>query len=383
MINFNEKIVFKKFLSDNTYFFLLCAISLSLIVWIIQAVNFLDFISEDGHSFDIYFYFTALNFPKIFKNILPFIFFISLFYTISKYEDKNELKIFWINGINKIKFSNVLIKYTFVFFIFQLFLSSLLSPVLQDKARLFLKTSNMDFFPSLMQEKKFIDTVDKLTIFIQNKNSSEEFENIFLKDDLGTNKSQIIYAKKGFLKEINGVRKLILFDGKFLNTDEKKTTVFNFSQTEFDLTNYVTKSITHPKVQELNTFLLLKCNYSFYVEKNLNRFFKFRDANILCNENFVKEINQELFDRLVKPLYLFLIAVISCFLLTRYKEAHKYKLHKTYIFGIGILTIIFSEMSVNYAGKSLNNTIIFYILPLLLTLIAYLILRSKLIYKNK
>ena len=383
MINFNEKIVFKKFLSDNTYFFLLCAISLSLIVWIIQAVNFLDFISEDGHSFDIYFYFTALNFPKIFKNILPFIFFMSLFYTISKYEDKNELKIFWINGINKIKFSNVLIKYTFIFFVFQLFLSSLLSPVLQDKARLFLKTSNMDFFPSLMQEKKFIDTVDKLTIFIQNKNSSEEFENIFLKDELGTNKSQIIYAKKGFLKEINGVRKLILYDGKFLNTDEKKTTVFNFSQTEFDLTNYVTKSITHPKVQELTTFLLLKCNYSFYVEKNLNRFFKLRDANILCNKNFVKEINQELFDRLVKPLYLFLIAVISCFLLTRYKEAHKYKLHKTYIFGIGILTIIFSEMSVNYAGKSLYNTIIFYILPLLLTSIAYLILRSKLIYKNK
>tara|TARA_B100000401_G_scaffold71824_1_gene43944 strand:- start:145 stop:1296 length:1152 start_codon:yes stop_codon:yes gene_type:complete len=383
MINFNEKIVFKKFLSDNTYFFLLCAVSLSLIVWIIQAVNFLDFISEDGHSFDIYFYFTALNFPKIFKNILPFIFFISLFYTISKYEDKNELKIFWINGINKIKFSNVLIKYTFLFFVFQLFLSSLLSPVLQDRARSFLKTSNMDFFPSLMQEKKFIDTVDKLTIFIQNKNSSEEFENIFLKDDLSTNKSQIIYAKKGLLKDINGVRKLILFDGKFLNTDEKKTTVFNFSQTEFDLTNYVTKSITHPKVQELTTHLLLKCNYSFYIEKNQSRFFKFRDANILCNENFVKEINQELFDRLIKPLYLFLIAVIACFLLTRYKEAHKYKLHKTYIFAIGIVTIIFSEMSVNYAGKNLNNTIIFYILPLFLTLIAYLTLRSKLIYKKK
>ena len=383
MINFNEKIVFKKFLSDNTYFFLLCAISLSLIVWIIQAVNFLDFISEDGHSFDIYFYFTALNFPKIFKNILPFIFFISLFYTISKYEDKNELKIFWINGINKIKFSNVLIKYTFLFFIFQVFLSSLLSPVLQDQARSFLKTSNMDFFPSLMQEKKFIDTVDKLTIFIENKNSSEEFENIFLKDDLSSNKSQIIYAKKGFLKDVNGVRKLILFDGKFLNTDEKKTTVFNFSQTEFDLTNYVTKSITHPKVQELTTMLLLRCNYSFYVEKKLTRFFNFRDANILCNENFVKEINQELFDRIIKPLYLFLIAIIACFLLTKYKETHKYKFHKIYIFGMGIVTIIFSEMSVNYAGKSLNNTIVFYILPLLLTLIAYFTLRSKLIYKKK
>ena len=126
----------------------------------------------------------------------------------------------------------------------------------------------------------------------------------------------------------------------------------------------------------------MKCNYSFYVEKNLNRFFKLRDANILCNENFVKEINQELFDRLIKPIIFIFNCSYFLFLLTRYKETHKYKFHKTYIFGIGIITIIFSEMSVNYAGKNLNNTIIFYILPLFLIL-AYLILRSKLIYKKK
>ncbi len=381
-MNFNEKIVFKKFLSDNTNFFLLSAISLSLIVWIIQAVNFLDFISEDGHSFDIYFYFTVLNFPKIFKNILPFIFFISLFYTISKYEENNELKIFWINGIKKIKFSNILIKYTFLFFLLQLFLTSLLSPALQSQARLQLKESNMDFFPSLMQERKFIDTVDKLTIFIEEKKSAEEFENIFLKDDLDTNKSQIIFAKKGFLKEIDGTRKLILFDGKFLNTDEKKTTVFNFSRTEFDLSNYLTKSITHPKVQELSTYFLLKCNYSFYIDKIKESFLKYKNVNILCNQSYVSEINQEMFDRLIKPLYLFLITIISCFLITKYKEAHKYKTHKSLIFALGIMIIIFSEMSSNYAGKNLINTTIFYISPLVLGMFAYIILRNKLIFRK-
>ncbi len=381
-MNFNEKIVFKKFLSDNTYFFLLSAISLSLIVWIIQAVNFLDFISEDGHSFDIYFYFTVLNFPKIFKNVLPIIFFISLFYTISKYEENNELKIFWINGINKIKFSNVLIKYTFLFFLFQLFLSSLLSPTLQSQARLQLKESNMDFFPSLMQEKKFIDTVDNLTIFIENKKSPEEFKNIFLKDDLGSNRSQIIFAKSGFLKEIDGIRKLILFDGKFLNTDEEKTTVFNFLRTEFDLSNYMTQSITHPKVQELSTYFLFKCNYSFYFDKIKERFFKYKNVNILCNQEFVREINQELFERLIKPIYLFLITIIVCFLLTKYKETHKYKTHKSIIFTLGFIIIIFSEMSVNYAGKNLTNTATFYIMPLVLGLIAYVILRNKLIYRK-
>ena len=381
-MNFNEKIVFKKFLSDNTYFFLLSATSLSLIVWIIQAVNFLDFISEDGHSFDIYFYFTVLNFPKIFKNVLPIIFFISLFYTISKYEENNELKIFWINGINKIKFSNVLIKYTFLFFLFQLFLSSLLSPTLQSQARLQLKESNMDFFPSLMQEKKFIDTVDNLTIFIENKKSPEEFKNIFLKDDLGSNRSQIIFAKSGFLKEIDGIRKLILFDGKFLNTDEEKTTVFNFLRTEFDLSNYMTQSITHPKIQELSTYFLFKCNYSFYFDKIKERFFKYKNVNILCNQEFVREINQELFERLIKPIYLFLITIIVCFLLTKYKETHKYKTHKSIIFTLGFIIIIFSEMSVNYAGKNLTNTATFYIMPLILGLIAYVILRNKLIYRK-
>ncbi len=382
-MNFNEKIVFKKFLSDNTYFFLLCAVSLSLIVWIIQAVNFLDFISEDGHSFDIYFYFTVLNFPKIFKNILPFIFFTSLFYTISKYEENNELKIFWINGINKIKFSNVLIKYTCLFFLLQIFLSSLLSPALQGKARTHLKDSNMDFFPSLMQEKKFIDTVAKLTIFIEKKNSPDEFENIFLKDDLGSNKSQIIFAKKGFLKEIDGLRKLILFDGKFLNTDKNKSTVFNFSQTEFDLSNYLTKSITHPKVQELSTYFLFQCNYSFYIKKIKVKFFRKENVNILCNIDYIKEINQELFDRLIKPIYLFLTAIVACFLLTKYKETHKYKIYKSYIFAIGIIIIIFSEMSVNYAGKNSINTVTFYILPIILILFGYLALRNKLIYRKK
>ena len=65
MLNFNEKIIFKKFLLDNTYFFLLVSLSLTVIVWVIQAVNFLDFVSEDGHSFKIYFYYTLLNLPRM------------------------------------------------------------------------------------------------------------------------------------------------------------------------------------------------------------------------------------------------------------------------------------------------------------------------------
>ena len=97
-----EKLIFKKFSADHAIFFLYIAISISLIVWVIQAVNFLDIVSEDGHSFRIYFLYTILNLPKIFSRILPFIFFISLFYIIVKYENNNELIIFWTTGIKKL-----------------------------------------------------------------------------------------------------------------------------------------------------------------------------------------------------------------------------------------------------------------------------------------
>ena len=69
---------------------------MGLIVWTLQAVNYFDFVSEDGHGLKIYFFYTLLNFPKIIHRILPFIFFISLFYTIIRYEMNNELNIFWI-----------------------------------------------------------------------------------------------------------------------------------------------------------------------------------------------------------------------------------------------------------------------------------------------
>ena len=111
-----EKIIFKSFLKEISFFFILSSISIALIIWIIQAVNYLDFVSEDCHNFKVYFLYTILILPKIFSRILPFMFFISIFYILIKYEEKNQLLIFWSNGIDKKKFLNIVLKYSLFFF---------------------------------------------------------------------------------------------------------------------------------------------------------------------------------------------------------------------------------------------------------------------------
>jgi len=220
-----KKLLFAHFLKDTFFFFLLMTLSLGLIVWVIQAVNYLDFITEDGHSFKVYLSYTLFNFPKIIHRILPFIFFVSLFYQINRYELKNELIIFWTTGISRFQFSKVIMGFSLIFLIFQIIIGAYLSPNSQDKARNFIRNSNIDFFPSLFQEGKFIDVVKNLTIFIETEKPKGVYNNIFLKET--GSKSRVIYANKGFIKELGNKKYLELSNGSIVNLEGIKITVFH------------------------------------------------------------------------------------------------------------------------------------------------------------
>jgi len=101
-----KKLIFRNFAKDTLNFFIIMCLSVGVIVWTLQAVNYFDFVSQDGHGLKTYFSYIILNFPKIIHRIIPFIFFITLFYIINEYEYKNELQIFWTFGITKIDFAN-------------------------------------------------------------------------------------------------------------------------------------------------------------------------------------------------------------------------------------------------------------------------------------
>jgi len=61
---------------------------------------------------------------------------------------------------------------------FQLFFKIFLVPTSLDLSRDYIRNSNIDFFPNLIKEKKFIDSVKNLTIFVENKNQDGELEEV-------------------------------------------------------------------------------------------------------------------------------------------------------------------------------------------------------------
>ena len=63
----------------------------------------------------------------------------------------------------------------------------------------FIRMSNIDFFPSLIKEKKFIDTLTNLTIYVdEQSDDKKKFKNILIKDQKkNINEYQIIVASEG------------------------------------------------------------------------------------------------------------------------------------------------------------------------------------------
>ncbi len=367
-----KKFIFRKVNKDTCYLFILLCFAFGVIVWTLQAVNYLDYVTQDGHGLKTYFLYTLFNLPKIIHRLIPFVFFISLFFILTNYESKNELLIFWSNGISKIEFANKLITFAILLLIFQIFLGSYVSPSFQLKARYFLKNSNISFFTSLIKEGKFINAVDGLTFFIDKKKSDGVFENIYI-DDSSKQNTKMIYAKNGEIIDNNNQKIFRLYNGEVINKEKSKINVFKFEQIDFGLSKYSTNTMLTPKIQEIPSKELFLCFLKLYKDEN----FRSKNNFFNCEKSFKKEINQELLKRFYKPLYIPIIALVCCFLVIFPKINFKYYKNRRIIFLSGFVIIIISETSLRYAANSNTALITYLFFPWILFILTYLFFYLK------
>ena len=161
-----KKTIYKYFFYEFVIYFTITLFALAAIVWTIQAVNYLDLVTEDGHAFTIYFFYSFLTLSKVLTKLIPFCFLLAIILTIIKLERDNELIALWTSGLNKIHIVNLIFRISLLVMLLQLLLTSIINPTLLNFSRTLLKNSELQFVPSLLKERKFNDTVVGLTIFV-------------------------------------------------------------------------------------------------------------------------------------------------------------------------------------------------------------------------
>jgi lipopolysaccharide export system permease protein len=372
-----KKLIFRKFLLDTFSSFLLLLFIFSVIVWVIQAVNYLDFISEDGHGFKVYFLYTLFNFPKIFSKLFLISLFISLFYVILKYENDNELSIYWSVGISKINFINKVLKFSILLLILQFLFTSYFSPKSQNLGKSFVRMSDIDFFPSLIKEKKFIDTLSNLTIYVDEQSiDKKKFKNILIKDQKqDTNEYQIIVAGEGEIVVNANINYLILKKGEiFSSNNNKDFTSFKFENFEFNLSKFGSKTTVIPKIQENKSSNIIKC---YLNNSNLNKKFYIDYDELRCSSGSKKDITQEIFKRFYQPFFIPILCLIACIQIINNRFNNYYTFYKIIIFIFGFLTLFISEILIKYTGNNITYDIVIFIFPIILFLLIYLFVLKK------
>ncbi|WP_440618665.1 LptF/LptG family permease [Candidatus Pelagibacter sp. HIMB1493] len=374
-----KKILYKKILSDYLIFFLISILSTSIIIWVFQAVNYLDIMIEDGRSYLVYIKFSLLSLPKIFSKILPFMLFFSVYYITLRYEINNELLIMWNFGVHKIQIINYFFAVSIILMIVQIIFTTLIVPKGQDLARSFLRTSQVNFLDNFIKPQKFIDTIKGVTIYTEKKYKNGDFKNIYLKRGIGNN-YQITYAKRGKFEYINNKPELILFDGATITLKDKELTNFSFSKSNFSLQNFETNTTTYIKTQELSSLKIIKCLLYYYKLDVKNFLIKSKSIEN-CRLGNMNNILKELYKRFIVPFYIPLLSLVPFLLILTSKENPNYQNYKIGTFLVGLLLLISSETTIRLISDKIILNLIIISLPVLILLIFYLFLSSK--FKKK
>ena len=370
--------VYKYFFYEFLRYFFTVLFAIAAIIWTIQAVNFLDLITDDGHAFGVYTFYSFLLIPKIITKLIPFAFLISLIIVINKFEKDNELIALWTSGLNKIFIVHLVFRISLFVALIQILFTCFITPETLNVSRSLLKNSQLQFIPSLLKEKIFNDTVKGLTIFVEKKNSDGSFKNIFIEDEgqTLTNVStgatgSAIFAKSGYVASND--KSLVLYNGSIQKSNPKnKISIVKFEKTIINLSNLSTKTITEPKIQETSTKNIINC---------------IRDKNEYLNncnveEEYQKDLVIEINKRLGMPFYLPVVGLMICFLLSTRRDKKISSYNKYIYFALSFIILVCSEISVRYSGNSFNHTLVYYIIPISLFPLTYLLLIRSFKYEN-
>tara|TARA_B100000959_G_scaffold74151_1_gene78816 strand:- start:763 stop:1887 length:1125 start_codon:yes stop_codon:yes gene_type:complete len=368
--------IYKYFFFEFIRNFTIILFALTAVIWTIQAVNFLDLVTDDGHAFTIYLLYSFLIITKMLTKLIPFSFLIATILTISKLEKENELIILWTAGLNKIHIVNLIFKISLIVMLLQIFMSNVVTPETLNKSRKLLKHSELQFVPSLLKQKIFNDTVEGLTVFVEKKKIDGTYHNLFIRDDSNiltqvSSDSSTIFAKSGIVDKDN--KKLILNNGNIQRIDKDgSVNVIKFKRTELTLSGLSTKSITEPKIQETSTLDILLCLQDKKVDMH----------NCETGDNKKKDIKIEINKRFGMPIFIPLIALICCFILSSHNKKLSKKNNVNFYFFLSFIILTVSEITVRYSGLSMKHTLAYYLLPIGLLPLIYLMLIRTFKYEN-
>lgn len=217
---------------------LLITASLTGVIWLTQALRFVDFIINRGLSIGDFIYITSLLFPSLLMLLVPISLFVAVVFTYNKLLADSELIVLRAAGLSRWQLAKPAILVAMVTTIFCYALSFYILPLANRQftdMRSFLRDN---YTSVLLQEEVFNTPVDGLTVFVRERDSDGYLRGILVHDNRLTHNPITMMAEEGRLVQSPSGPQFYLVKGIRQEVRKGRISWLNFDQYTLDIRFY-------------------------------------------------------------------------------------------------------------------------------------------------
>ncbi|MDE3060667.1 MAG: LPS export ABC transporter permease LptF [Pseudomonadota bacterium] len=217
---------------------LLITFSLTSIVWLTQALRFIDFIVNQGVSIAIFVKLTVLLIPSLVMMILPPSFFCAVIFVYNKLKTDSELIVMQAAGLSKWRLAMPALQAALGVALVGYAISLYLMPVSYGKFRDMQNYLRNNYASILLEDGVFNTPVEGLTVFIRERDRDGVLHGILVHDHRQPQSSITMMAEEGKLVETPQGPRFLLKNGNRQEMQNGKLSLLNFESYTLDISLY-------------------------------------------------------------------------------------------------------------------------------------------------
>jgi len=226
---------------------LLVTISLTSIVWLMQALRFIDYIVNQGVSILLFLKLTLLLLPSLVLTILPPAYFCALIFTYHKMRTDSELIVMQAMGLDRWKLTKPALRVGLWLVLIAYSISLYVQPMSMRAFRDLQSFLRNNYVSILLQEGVFSSPVEGLTVFIRERHDDGTLEGILVHDSRKQGSDITMMADRGMLVQTPSGPRFLMEHGNRQEMKNGKLSLLNYDSYTLDISLYTKEAGTRTR----------------------------------------------------------------------------------------------------------------------------------------
>lgn len=323
------------------------------VIWLTQALEQLDLMTNKGQTFTLFLQITWLVLPKFLSFIAPIAVLVASIYTLNSLNNDSELVIMTNSGAKPFSILKPLLVLASLVMIADSAVAHYFSPNARQQLRAFFTEINSDLISSVIKPGEFASINQGITFYVGSRDGNGIFKDVFVSDNRDKTQTLTYLANLGAITRTTEGTFFVLQNGTIHQRpkDRDSISIIDYSSYAFDLSNFqraIPDALKFKKPSENFTPYLFKID-----PKN--------PAFVRAPEKFYSELHS----RFSEPLYSLSYVMIVFFFLGNAQTIRQ---------GLGLsivstLLCVFALRASGFAAQSISVgwpafNIIQYVLPI-------------------